>query len=72
MLMLLSSMGSSCRDPAEDIGTSTSKIQPQGSTAKEPEEDSGVPQPTTATAFICGYTDLRNEGRDPTVLFCFS
>lgn len=64
--MLPASMGSSCRDPAEVVGAP----QPQGSTEKEPEEDSGVSQPATATAFICGYTDLRNEGRAPNVLFC--
>lgn len=27
------------------------------------------PEPAPATAFISGYTDLRNEGRAPNVLF---
>lgn len=78
MLMLPISMGPSCRDAALGPGarrlTSETQMHRQRSKrARRGQRRAHSPELVPATAFISGYTDLRNEGRAPNVLFfCFS
>lgn len=67
-------MGSSCRDAASGPGARKADQRNTNTLAAQRESQERTaaahsPEPAPATAFISGYTDLRNEGRAPNVLF---